>query len=257
MIVLALGTIILLQTIFLSWLISRDPEGADAEPVLRVSDLPAATPDDMATKAYVDNIGSDVTQQTHDNFVNLSEAVFEVVEEQEEWLKGRLNTLIVRVEAAEDLSNNILDILNGLTERLDDVEHRPQTTTVVNTQPPPPVEVAEVLVERIEGPTMEENNVERVEPVQEPQEQPAQETEQPEPMAELKETRADDAPLITDLRAVPLDADPEVRAHEAYEGHHDLPPMTGDYEIMGQGGPTGAQQRAADRARRGVRGFPR
>jgi len=162
-----------------------------------------------------------------------------------------------RVSGVQELSNDILEVVGGISDRVEYLEDslsfktEPEAPVYLSQPPAPevPVEIEDTIVDIVEE-TPEE-------PVQEvpehravahhsPQEDPAAKRARlkaegrakaeaaapsPEDVAPIKPERSEDDPMITDLRAEPFKVEPET-----LDGVYDIPALTGDYEIMGQPG---------------------
>jgi len=205
-----------------------------------VSTPVSAPPVDQVTKEYVDF-------QVRSTEEALATTLFEVVSDfdrVDEDIADLLNSrkdVNASVKALQELSETILDVINGISQDLEDLKVLAHSTPSqmgayrqLPTRPTPvaaPVAVPVAVAVPVDATMpmtvpseehMTENNEEAVESVPEvPVEPPVEEVQ-------LKAPRADDEPMITDLRAKPFE---EFR--DEVGNIHDIPAHSADYEVMG------------------------
>ena len=154
------------------------------------------------------------------------------------------NTQVVsedRLDTIQELSGALLDAINGMDQDIEDLQVRVHSTPsaieahrqVVPARPTPAqAQQTRPYVPPV-APTVNTTNEVQVtenteEPVEVVENVPEVPVEPPVEEVQLKAPRADDEPMITDLRAEPFE---EYR--DDVGNIHDIPAHSADYEVMG------------------------
>lgn len=240
-VVLSLITIILAQTALLAYLLIKNNKTENIGNAQETNDLEEI---------------SDYVQTSISNIMSVLKRLENRIQMHESDSVHDITPVNMRLEAFQELSEDILELINAQTSAIQELEERLAQEDVIITN----------LQETVQEVTMSSNgatevvseatniitNMAPVRPYVEPSGVNAvnpENTNNVDPTEpNLKPARQDGDPLITDLRATPFE-----EAGDPYGNIHDLPTAGDGYELWESGGRAGGAPGANRQNRRGFR----